>query len=79
MTAIADLLRTTFGHSVTDEQGRERPLDGAEYESLDAAARYSPFHSSQLYVVGAEQRLLDIIGYGSPPSQIESVLREYLD
>ena len=79
LTLLADRFRTTFGHSVTDNHGTERPLERTEYEVLDEAARYSPFHSSQLYVVGANRQLLDIIGYGSPPSRIESVLREYLD
>ena len=79
LTTVTDLLRTTFGHSVTDESGRERPLGQAEYESMPEGARYSPFHSSQLYVVGEDGRLLDVIGYGSPPAQIEAVLRGYLN
>lgn len=79
LAALAALFRTTFGYTVTNEQGQQRPLGMTEYESLQEDARYVPFHSSQLYVVGEDGGLLDIIGYGSPPSQIETVLRSHLD
>jgi protein SCO1/2 len=79
LTALASLFRTTFGYTVTNEQGQQRPLGQTEYEALPKDAQYVPYHSSQLYVVGWDGRLLDIIGYGSPPSQIETVLRSHLD
>lgn len=78
LTAMTDDFRTTFGHTITDEQGQERPLERDEYESLPDTAQYLPFHSSQLYVLDTDGQLLDIIGYGSPPSQIEAVLRAHL-
>lgn len=78
LTAVTSLFRTTFGHTVADESGGQQPLSQSEYESLPEGAEYSPFHSSQLYIVGANGHLLDIIGYGSPPSTIEAILRKHL-
>jgi protein SCO1/2 len=78
ITSVTTEFRTTFGHTMTDSDGQERPLNQAEYEALPPTAAYNPFHSSQLYVIGANGELLDIIGYGSTPSQIEETLHKYL-
>ena len=78
ITAVTAAFRTTFGHTMIDTEGQERPLSREEYEVLPATTAYNPFHSSQLYVLGIDGELLDIIGYGSTPSQIEETLRKYL-
>ena len=78
ITAVTTEFRTTFGHTMTDADGQERPLSQEEYEALPPTAAYNPFHSSQLYVLGSDGELLDIIGYGSTPSQIEEILNKYL-
>jgi len=78
ITAITTEFRTTFGHTMTGTDGQERPLSQEEYEALPLTAAYNPFHSSQLYVLGEDGKLLDIIGYGSTPSQIEETLRKFL-
>jgi len=78
IVAVTTEFRTTFGHTMIDADGQERPLSQEDYESLPPTAAYNPFHSSQLYVIGSDGELLDIIGYGSTPSQIEETLREYL-
>ena len=77
IAAVTTEFRTTFGHTM-NEDGQERPLGQQEYESLPASTAYNPFHSSQLYVLSDEGELLDIIGYGSTPSQIEATLRKHL-
>ena len=77
ITAVTSGFRTTFGHTM-NEDDQERPLGQQEYESLPASTAYNPFHSSQLYVLSDAGELLDIIGYGSTPSQIEATLRKHL-
>ncbi len=77
--AVTTGLRTTFGYNLSEDDGLERALNRDDYEALPLTASYSPYHSSQVYVVGADDNLLDIIGYGSTPSQIEKNLRTYLD
>lgn len=77
--AVTTGLRTTFGYNLSEDDGQERALNRDDYEALPLTASYSPYHSSQVYVVGADDNLLDIIGYGSTPSQIEKNLRTYLD
>ena len=73
-------LRCTSGRIAILEvlTAAKRPLSQEDYESLPPEAAYNPFHSSQLYVLGGDGELLDIIGYGSTPSQIEETLRKYL-
>jgi len=75
---VTEDFRTTFGYSLAGDAGQERPLDEDEYEQLPATASYVPFHSSQVYVIGKNDELLDIIGYGSKPQQIEETLRTHL-
>lgn len=70
--------RTTFGYTLASDDGQERPLSREDYESLAADAAYFPFHSSQVYVIAANDQLVDIIGYGSLPPLIEEKLREHL-
>ena len=77
IAAVTTEFRTTFGHTM-NEDGQERPLGQEEYEALPPTAAYNPFHSSQLYVLSDNGELLDIIGYGSTPSQIEATLRKHL-
>jgi len=70
--------RTTFGFTVRDGTGAEQPLNRIEYETIPVFADYTPFHSSQVYVIGSNDELLDIIGYGSTPARIEETLRSHL-
>jgi cytochrome oxidase Cu insertion factor (SCO1/SenC/PrrC family) len=77
--AVTTGMRTTFGYNLSGDDGQERALNQVDYEALPLTASYSPYHSSQVYVIGANDNLLDIIGYGSTPSQIEKNLRKYLD
>jgi hypothetical protein len=71
--------RTTFGYNLTEDDGQERPLSRDDYESLAASASYFPYHSSQVYLIGENDELLDIIGYGSKLPFIAEKLRKYLD
>lgn len=70
--------RTTFGHSASSH-GVDTPLSKKEYEAISPDASYTPFHSSQIYVIGRENELLDIIGYGSKPPLIAAKLSNYID
>ena len=79
LLAVTRGFRTTFGFFSTSDDGQERPLTREEYESLPQAASYTPYHSSQVYLIGREDDLLDIIGYGSKPALIEGKLRSYLN
>jgi len=76
--AVTAGFRTTFGFTVRDGTGAEQPLNRIEYETIPAFADYTPFHSSQVYVIGSNDELLDIIGYGSTPAKIEETLRSHL-
>jgi cytochrome oxidase Cu insertion factor (SCO1/SenC/PrrC family) len=76
--AVTAGFRTTFGFTVRDGTGTEQPLNRIEYETIPEFADYTPFHSSQVYVIGANDELLDIIGYGSKPAAIEATLRTFL-
>jgi protein SCO1/2 len=76
--AVTTGFRTTFGFTVRDGTGVEQPLNRIEYETIPAFADYTPFHSSQVYVIGSNDELLDIIGYGSKPKNIEDTLRKHL-
>jgi len=75
---VTEAFRTTFGYSLVGDDGQERPLSEDAYEQLAATQPYIPYHSSQVYVIGENGELLDIIGYGSTPTQIEATLRKYL-
>lgn len=79
LLAVTSSFRTTFGYTLASEDGENRPLGKDEYEALPESASYFPFHSSQVYLIGINDELLDIIGYGSKPTQIEEKLRTYLD
>ena len=76
--AVTAGFRTTFGFTVRDGTGAEQPLNRIEYETIPAFSDYTPFHSSQVYVIGSNNELLDIIGYGSTPARIEETLRSHL-
>lgn len=81
LDAIASLtasFRTAFGYTLI-ENGKERPVDRSEYATMPADAAYVPYHSSQLYILDREGRLLDVIGYGSSAEDIAARLREHLE
>jgi protein SCO1/2 len=79
LSAVTSGFRAAFGYNAVSDDGQERPLSRDQYESLPPEVSYSPYHSSQIYVIGANNELLDIIGYGSKPSLIEEKLRAYLN
>lgn len=79
LSAVSSGFRAAFGYSAVSDGGQERPLSREEYESLPPEASYSPYHSSQIYVIGANDELLDIIGFGSKPALIEEKLRAYFN
>ena len=79
LLATTSGFRTTFGYNLTGDDGQERPLSKEEYESLAETAPYFPYHSSQVYLIGANDELLDIIGYGSKPPLIEEKLRAHIN
>jgi protein SCO1/2 len=79
LLATTSGFRTTFGYNLTSDDGQERPISGEEYEALPPTASYFPYHSSQVYVIGANDELLDIIGYGSKPALIEEKLRSHIN
>ena len=70
--------RTTFGFTLRDGSGQDRPLSREEYETLADSVHYLPFHSSQVYVISAGNELVDIIGYGAKPDKIAATLRSHL-
>jgi len=78
ITAVTTGFRTTFGYSLSAENGQDRPLDRDEYNALTPTDAYVPYHSSQVYVIGRDDGIVDIIGYGSKPSQIEDTIRKHL-
>jgi len=78
ITAVTTGFRTTFGYSLRAENGQDRPLNRDEYNALAPTDAYVPYHSSQVYVIGRDDEIADIIGYGSKPSQIEETIRKYL-
>jgi cytochrome oxidase Cu insertion factor (SCO1/SenC/PrrC family) len=49
-----------------------------EYETIPDFSDYTPFHSSQVYVIGHDDELLDIIGRDSKPAKIVETLRSHL-
>lgn len=77
--AVTTGFRTTFGFTVQDGIGTEQPLNRIQYETIPEFADYTPFHSSQVYVIGRDNKLLDIIGYGSKPDKIADTLRRHLN
>jgi protein SCO1/2 len=79
LSAVTSGFRTTFGYTLASEDGQDRPLSKNEYESLAESASYFPYHSSQVYVIGRDDELLDIIGYGSKPALIEQKLHAHID
>jgi len=79
LSAVTSGFRTTFGYTQASDDGQDRPLSKEEYDALSPEASYFPYHSSQVYLIGKNDELLDIIGYGSKPPVIEENLRKYLD
>ena len=62
-----------------DSVGIERRLTEDEYAAISLNARYVPFHNAQVYLLGRDNELLDVIGYGAKPDAIEVRLRSALD
>ena len=79
LSAVTSGFRTTFGHSMVSDDGQERPLSREEYEELSPSDSYFPYHSSRVYLIGTSDELLDLVGYGSTPSQIEDKLRSFIN
>jgi len=79
LSEVTSGFRTTFGYTMTTEDGQELPLSREQYEELPDSANYFPYHSSKVYLIGRKDELLDLIGYGSKPAQIEEKLRIYVD
>lgn len=79
LSAVTSGFRTTFGYTLASDDGQDRPLNKAEHEALPETASYFPYHGSQVYLIGKNDELLDIIGYGSRPRVIAKKLRTYLD
>lgn len=77
LSTVTSGFRTTFGYTLSSDDGQNRPLSREEYELLLPEASYFPYHSSKVYLIGTNDELLDIIGYGSKPALIEEKLREY--
>jgi protein SCO1/2 len=69
--------RTTFGFTL-QEANKEQSLSKEEYENLGSDVSYTPYHSSQIYLLGKDGELLDIIGYGSQSGQIADKILEYI-
>ena len=69
---------TTFGYSIRVDN-QERPLSREEYATISSEANYTPYHSSQIYLLDTEGELVDIIGYGSVPKQIADKIREHIN
>ena len=70
--------RTAFGYNI-NEKDKEKTLNKAEYEETPTTMNYVPYHSSQLYILDEEGKLVDIIGYGSKPEFIAEKIKEYLN
>lgn len=78
LEAVAAGFQTTFGFTVQDGKGEEQPLNRVQYETIPDFADYTPMHSSQVYIIGTDDTLVDVIGYGSKPAAIEATLRRLL-
>ena len=78
LDTITEEFHTTFGYTLM-EDGLERPVGRSEYDALTADAPYVPYHSSQIYILDRDDRLVDIIGYGSDSADIAARIRQYLD
>lgn len=72
---VTQAYRTTFGHTVSRD-GAEHALNREAYEAAEPGDDYVPFHSSQVYLLGRDGELLDVIGYGSKPSDIAASLEQ---
>ena len=79
ISTVTSGFRTTFGYNLKGDNGQDQPLSKEEYTALSPTEFYVPFHSSQVYVIGANDKLLDIIGYGSKPPLIEQKLRAHIN
>jgi protein SCO1/2 len=78
LVELSTQFRTTFGFNMESE-GEEIALDKEQYLKLSSEDRYTPFHSSQIYLLDQNGELLDIIGYGSQSDQIASIITEHIN
>ncbi len=65
--AISANLGAAYGYQLNG-----LPLEG------DYPARYEVFHSSYFYLYGPQGELVDVFGYGTPPSRIAASIAPYL-
>ena len=75
--ALAQSYGISFGYSYQAD-GKTRPIDRGEYESLDASAHYVPFHGTQTLILDRHTEVIDLIGYGSTPETIAGTVAAHL-
>lgn len=77
VAAMTAGFRTTFSYSMKID-GKTRPLTREEYLEIEPTASYVPVHSSQIYLLGENGDVVDVIGYGSTAADMEATLRAHL-
>ena len=64
LQAITKYFRTTFGYNLLTSDG-DQPLPLNEYHAIPANSTYTPYHSSQVYLLNLNNDIVDLIGLGS--------------
>jgi cytochrome oxidase Cu insertion factor (SCO1/SenC/PrrC family) len=71
--AITKHFRTTFGYNLSTIDG-DQPLPINEYDALPANSAYTPYHSSQVYLLDMNNDIIDLIGLGSDTKLIAQTI-----
>ena len=70
--------RTNFGYNLMTQTGEE-PILLENYTSLPSDANYTPYHSSQIYLLNQQGEIVDLIGYGSDPELIAQAISKVIE
>ena len=70
--------RTNFGYNLLTEAGEE-PIPLENYTSLPSDANYTPYHSSQIYLLDQHGEIVDLIGHGSDPKRIAQTISKVIE
>ncbi len=69
--------RTTFGYSLWNDN-KEVPVTREQYLNFAPDHDYTPYHSSQVYLLNPDDELVEVIGHGSDASHIADTLRLHI-
>ncbi|MBT5031545.1 MAG: SCO family protein [Proteobacteria bacterium] len=70
--------RTHFGYNLLTEAGEE-PIPLENYTSLSSDENYTPYHSSQIYLLNQHGEIVDLIGHGSDPKLIIQTISKAIE